>query len=193
MPFWIVGYVPFYMFRSIVNRATSAIHGNQSLLYHRRITVLDIIVARNLLEGAAVFGALAAFLVVFGLVLNEWPKEVAKILLGMVLMFGLSHGLSLLIAAGSVYTELFDRLTHLVTYLSLPFVGAFFMVFWLPTELQQTVLWIPTVHCFELIREGQFGSVVPTHYSIPYVLGWIVGLNLVGMAALRRARQDLVV
>ncbi len=193
MPFWVIGYMPFYMFRGVVNRAPSAILSNQSLLYHRRITLLDILISRNLLDGAAVLGAMAAFLIAFGLALGSWPREPAKMVLGMVLMLALSHGIGLLIAAGSVYSEVFDRVTHLATYLSLPFTGAFFMVFWLPTELQRIVLTIPTVHCFELIRDGQFGTAVPTHYDLLYLAAWIAVLNLVGMAALRRARRDLVV
>lgn len=190
--FWVVGYVPYYLLRSVVNRAPSAIFSNQSLLYHRRITVLDILISRNLLEAAAVSGAMLAFLLVFGLSMGEWPRDAGKIVLGMLLMLAFANGLSLLLAAGSVYTELFERLTHLATYLSLPLTGAFFMVFWLPTELQEAALWIPTVHCFELIRAGQFGTLVPTHYDIGYVLAWGAGLNLLGLAALRRARRDLV-
>ena len=97
----------------------------------------------------------------------------------------------MLLATGSVYTEVFDRVTHLFTYLSLPVTGAFFMVFWLPTELQNAVLWVPTVHVFELVRDGQYGTRVPTHHDVGYVLGWVAALNLLGMAGLRRARRDL--
>ncbi len=191
--FWVIGYIPFYLLRGVVNRAPSAITANQSLLYHRNITLLDILLARNLLEGAATLGAMAGFLLLFALVADEWPRDPAKLVLGMTLMLGLAHGLALLIAAGSVYTELFDRVVHLVTYVSLPGTGAFFMVFWLPTELQRAALWVPTVHCFEMVREGHFGTLVPISYDLGYVLAWIAGLNLLGMAALRLARRDLVV
>jgi capsular polysaccharide transport system permease protein len=34
---------------------------------------------------------------------------------------------------------------------------------------------------------------VPTTYDIPYVVGWVAVLNLLGMAALRKARRHLVV
>ena len=71
--------------------------------------------------------------------------------------------------------ELFERLVHLVTYLSMPLLGAFWMVFWLPYEAQRLALWIPTVHIFELIRDGHFGGAVPTTYDIGYVLAWIAG------------------
>lgn len=191
--FWTIGYVPYFLFRSIVNRAPNSVAGNQSLLYHRRVTLLDIMLARHLLEGAAVGIALAVFLLAFGVVLGTWPKEPGLIVLGMLLMLGLSHGLALLIAAGSVYTELFERVTHLFTYLSIGILGAFFMVFWLPTELQQAALLVPTVHCFELVRHGLYGTLVPTHYDIGYVIAWAAALNLLGMAALRKARRHLIV
>ena len=192
MSFWVLGYIPYYLFRAVVNRAPTAIVSNQSLLFHRRITILDIMLSRNLLEGGAVLGAMAVFVLLLGAATGTWPEQPAKMVAGMALMLGFSHGLSLLLAAGSVYSEMFERLTHLVTYLTLPILGCFFMVFWLPTELQKIALWIPTVHCFELMREGQFGKAVPTHYDLGYLLGCIAVLNLFGLAALRKARRDLV-
>jgi capsular polysaccharide transport system permease protein len=189
--FWVIGYTPFYMMRGIVNRAPSAIPANQSLLYHRHITVLDIMISRDLLEGAATLGALAGFLMLFGVALGDWPADPFKMLFGMVLMFLLSHGIALLLAVGAIYSDMFDRMVHLVTYLTMPITGAFFMVFWLPTEAQQAALWVPTVHIFEMVRDGQFGPSIPTQYDAGYVIAWIAGLNLLGMAGLRRARRDL--
>lgn len=190
--FWVMGYIPYYLFRGIVNRAPSAIVGNQSLLYHRRITLLDILLSRNLLEGGAVLGAAVAFTLFFGIFMGEWPSEPHLMIVGFALMLGLSHGLALLLAAGSVYTELIDRVVHLATYIAIPATGAFFMVFWLPTELQRLALMVPTVHCFELVRAGQFGSLLPTHYDVAYVVAWILVTNMLGMAALRVARRKLV-
>lgn len=192
LEFWVIGYIPFYMLRGIINRAPVAIQGNQSLLYHRHITLLDILISRSLLEGAAVLGAMIVFLALFGLVLGHWPADPFKMLAGMVLMFLFSHGVAVLIAAGAVYTEIFERVVHLVTYLTLPITGAFFMLFWLPYEAQQAALWVPTVHMFELIRDGHFGKMVPTQYDIGYVVAWCAALNLLGMAALRHARRALV-
>lgn len=191
--FWVIGYIPYYLFRGVLNRAAHAIEANRTLLFHRRITLFDLVLARNLLEGAAALGAMAAFTLGFGAVLGHWPAAPVTMLAGMALMLALSHGVAMLIAAGSLYTEMFDRLIHIVTYLALPVSGAFFMVFWLPGDLQRAALWIPTVHCFELVREGQFGTRVPTHHDVAYVLAWAVSLNLLGLAALRRARRDLVV
>ena len=189
--FWVIGYIPYYLLRGVLNRGPTAIVANQSLLYHRHVTLLDILLARNLLESGATAGALLGFVLFFGLVAEEWPREPAKIVLGMALMLAFAHGAAMLLAAGSVYTEVFDRVTHLFTYLSLPITGAFFMVFWLPSELQRMALWVPTVHVFELVRDGQYGTQIPTSYDLSYLVGWVAVLNLLGMAALRRARRDL--
>jgi capsular polysaccharide transport system permease protein len=193
LAFWVIGYLPFYLFRGVLNRAPSAIVANQSLLYHRHITVLDILIARNLLEGAATLFAMIVFVMIFAMLYGTWPQDPFKMLAGMVLMFLLVHGAALLVAAGAIHTDLLDRMIHLITYLFLPITGAFYMVFWLPTEIQELALWMPTVHIFELIRDGQFGSVVPTSYDIPYVIGWVAGLNLFGMVALRHSRRSLVI
>lgn len=191
--YYVLGYLPFYLFRGLINRAPSAIQANQSLLYHRRVTVLDIMVARNLVEVASVAGAMVCFMAGFGVVLGAWPAEPAKVFGALMLMGLLCHGISMLLAAGSVYSELFDRVTHLFTYLSLPFIGALYMVDWLPVSLRGDALQIPTVHLFELARDGQFGTAVPTHYHLDYVLAWVVALNLLGMLALRVARRRLVI
>lgn len=191
--FWVVGYIPFYLFRGIVNRAPNGVAGNQSLLYHRRVTLLDIMLARHLLEGAAVGIALGLYLLLFGAIFGIWPEEPGLLVTGMVGMLGLAQGIALLIAAGTVYTELFERLTHLATYLSMTFTGAFFMVFWLPSDMQKAALTVPTVHCFELVRGGLYGTLVPTTYDLGYLAAWIAGTHLLGLAALRKARRHLIV
>ena len=191
--FWVTGYMPFYMFRSVINRSPTTVLANQSLLYHRRITLLDIILARNLLEGGAVLGALIVFLAAFGMSLDLWPEQPALVVFGMAAMLALCHGAGLILAAGAIYTDLIDRVIHLVTYITMPFTGAFFMVFWLPTDLQRQALWIPTVHCFEMIRRGLYGTQVPTSYDVSYVVAWIILLNLTGLLLLRIARRQLVV
>lgn len=191
--FAVSGYIPFYVLRGILNRAPTAVVANQSLLYHRRVTLLDILIARDLLEGAAVFGAMLVFLMLFGMVLGEWPEHPALVFLGMAAITLIGHGGAMMIAAGSIVSDLPERVTHLLTYLSLPFTGAFYMVFWLPTELQRPALLVPTLHCFELVRYGMYGTRVPTTFDPGYMLGWIAVLNLAGMLALRAARRRLVV
>ena len=96
-------------------------------------------------------------------------------------------------AAGSVRTEVFERVTHLFTYLTMPFMGCFYMAFWLPTDLQRLALLNPTLHFFEMMRYGLYGLRVPTHFDLGYILVWTALVNLLGMAAIRAARRHLVI
>src|SRR5262249_38056668 len=43
VPFYLCGYTPFLMFRQIVNRAAATIESNLTLLYHRQISLFDLL------------------------------------------------------------------------------------------------------------------------------------------------------
>lgn len=190
--FYIVGYTPYYLFRSILNRSAGALHANAPLFYHRQVTFLDIMISRNLLDGASVMIAVLIMLGGLGAFTDVWPVDLVWMAFGITLILLFCHGFSLIIVAGTVWgTETIERLIHPLTYLTIPITGAFFMVFWFPTEMQELILLIPTVHMFEIIREGQFGPVVPYHYDLVYVTVWILALNLLGLLALRAAKPRL--
>ena len=53
------------------------------------------------------------------------------------------------------------------------------------------MLWMPLVHVHEMIRDGQFGDHLTSYYSYPYLIGWVLGVNLLGLAALRAVRPRL--
>ncbi len=190
--FYIVGYTPYYLFRSIINRSASALHANAPLFYHRQVTFLDIMIARNLLDGASVMIALLIMLGGLGAFTNHWPYDLVWMAFGITLIMLFCHGLALLIVSGTVYgTETVERLVHPFTYLTIPLTGAFYMVEWFSSEVQELFLLIPTVHMFEIIREGQFGPVVQYHYDLGYVAAWVMALNLLGMLALRAAKSRI--
>jgi ABC-type polysaccharide/polyol phosphate export permease len=55
------------------------------------------------------------------------------------------------------------------------------MVEWLPTNMQRAVLLLPMVHGTEILREGFFGNVVKTHYSIGYMAACCITMTLGGL------------
>lgn len=189
--FYAMGYTPFVMFRSIVNRGANVINANMSLLFHRNITLLDVAVARNLMEAAVCCTIITLFITVAAVFFNEWPHAPALLLFGLMMSALLGHGLSMVLAALQVFYEPIERITHPMTYLLMPISATFYMLSMLPEESRQALLWNPLVHVHEMNRWAQFGDRVVPYYSIPYVLGWIVGLNLLGMAGLRGARSRL--
>lgn len=189
--FFAIGYILFFKFRGMVNRASSTIASNRGLLYHRQVTLPDLFYARHIIESTACTGVMAVFTVGAVAMGGAFPDSVVKMLSAMLLMFFFAQGLALVVGAATSEWDGLDRLVHAMSYLMLPFSGLFFMVEWLPGWMQEIVLWIPTVHIFELLRDGQFGDMYRPVYDISYVAGWILVSHLIGLAGLRLARNRL--
>jgi capsular polysaccharide transport system permease protein len=187
-PFYILGYAPYYLYRGVLNRAATAWEENSMLFYHRRVTLLDALIARTLLDLAAVLTATLVFLIGVGALSGEWPQDWVKLALGLVAMAALCHGGAMCILAFTVFgTANVERVVHPFTYLTLPISGGFFMLWWFPTDVQWWLSIYPTVHCFELVRGGFFGDQVPALYDVEYLVTCILVLNVAGMLALRAA------
>ena len=164
--FHAVGYILFFVFRGILNRATMAINMSRPLLYHRSVTLPDVFYARHLIEFLSCTGVMLAML--FGLFAANGglPESPLKMALAMIMMALFSQGLAFLAAAITAAVEGSERLIHAITYLLLPVSGLFFLVEWLPEWLAQMALWITLVHLFELLRDGQFGSRFNAEYDL---------------------------
>jgi capsular polysaccharide transport system permease protein len=189
--FFAIGYILFFKFRGIVNRSSSTISSNRGLLYHRQVTLPDLFFARHIIESIACTGVMTVFVIAAIAMGGEYPDSVVKMLSAMMLMFLLAQGLALIVGAATSEWDGLERLVHAMSYLMLPFSGLFFMVEWLPAWMQDIVLWIPTVHIFELLRDGQFGDKYRPVYDLSYVAGWILVSHLIGLTGLRLARNRL--
>lgn len=190
--FFVLGYTPYYLLRSILGGAVTALEGSHSLMYHARVTLLDVLVARSLLEGAAVMVALSVFLIAHGVFTGVWPQNPTVVALGVVAMTLLVHGAALLVCAATAWgARNVERVVHPLTYLTIPISGSFFMVWWLPDAAKHFALMVPTVHIYEIMREGYYGAIVPYYYDVGYLLTWVVVSNVLGMLALRVAEPHL--
>ena len=189
--FFSIGYVLFFLCRGVIARAPGTIRANRGLLYHRQVTLPDLFFARNVIEGVAATGVMAIFVFSAVVVGSEAPDSPMKMLFAMGLMLLLCQGIGLLAGAGSTEWEGLERFVQMTTFLMMPISGLFFMVDWLPEWAQEIVLWIPFVHLFELLRDGQFGDRFRPIYDLTYVGAWILGTHLLGLAALRVMRTRI--
>ncbi|MFC0407617.1 ABC transporter permease [Roseomonas elaeocarpi] len=189
--FSLYGYVPFFMFRSVVTRAAMAIQSNMTLLYHRRVTLLDIMMGRNLIEILAILGVVSIMIAATSLFMEMPPANIGQIYLGLGAMAVLCNGLSLLVASASAYWESFERILHPATYLLMPISGAFYAAAWFPPEIRNILLWMPLLHIHEIIREGAFGDHIKSYYSVLYLVEWCIGSNALGLLAMRAVRRHL--
>jgi len=186
--FAVTGYSSVLMWRNSANRSSSAIAQNTQLLFHRNVRVIDVLLTRILVEvcgATASFVALASLFTYVGWM--PYPDDLLGVLLGWVMLAWFGASLALLIGAGTAFSDLVERLWHPLAYILFPISGAAFMVAWLPTGLQKVVLLLPMVHGIEMLREGYFGDVVQTHYSVAYMATCNLVMSLLGLYLLRQA------
>lgn len=189
--FFTMGYVLYFIFRGILNRASTTIRSNMHLLYHKAVSLPDIFFARHIIETASITGVMVVLFFCFFAVTGDYPENPTKIAVALIGMALLSQGLALIAAAACEAMEGLERGVHAFTYLILPVCGMIFLVEWLPDWLQELALWIPTVHLFELMRDGQFGTRFLAHYDLGYVAAWILVTHLLGLVGLRISRERL--
>jgi ABC-type polysaccharide/polyol phosphate export permease len=181
--FALTGYSSVLLWRNMPARCIGAIIPNLALMYHRNVKVIDIFLARLLLEtgGATIsFVILSLFYIYIGWM--DPPEDVLTVVAGWLLLAWFGASLAMLLGALSEKSELVDRFWHPTSYIMFPLSGAAFMVDALPTTAQKYALYVPMVNGVEIVRKGYFGDHVHSHFDLPYLLGWCIGLTLLALA-----------
>lgn len=192
--FVVTGYIPLVLFRSCASRAVSAFSANGSLMYHRQLKVLDLLLVRFVLElvghmmayafAASALGALGYF---------PWPHDVGFLLLGWFYYSFFTFSITLVIAPLSEFSEVLEKVLPVTTYLMIPFSGAFYLVSALYPAAAAFVLWSPPVHGMEMMRYGVFGPSIDPRYDFGYPLAFSMVTTLIGLLLCRIVRKHLVI
>jgi len=181
--FTLTGYMPMVMFRQAVGFSAAATRNNSSLLYHRQITPLHLFLSRFLTEFCGV--SLSYIVLIFAghfVGVMPYPKDMLLLCIGWGLISLQAFGAAMFMNAISEMVESVERIIPILTYLFLPLSGFLFMVYGMPPRIAKIILFLPFVHCFELMRRGYFGEFLPTTYDIGYAFWWGVGMVLFGLS-----------
>jgi len=100
-------------------------------------------------------------------------------------------GLAITLGALSHTYELVDKFWHPASYLLFPLSGAAYLVSALPVSFREIALYVPMVHCVEMIRDGYFGSKVQTIYDPSYVIVWCLGFSISALILVRWTENRL--
>lgn len=192
VPFAVIGYSTVLLWRNVANRAGGAVQANIGLLYHRNVKLLDVYIARCILE---ILGATISFMVlsiVFNLLdVMKTPDDFLYMALGWLLLSWFALVLGFVVGCLFEMSEIIDRLWHAFTYLMFPLSGAAFFVYWLPSGFQDVVLYVPMVHFSEMIKHGYYGDLVPTFEDLEYIIVWNISLSFIGLYLVRYISNKL--
>ena len=188
------GYIPLVMFRSTISRAVRAFSANSSLLYHRQVTILDLITVRFLVE---FIGSMMAYFLVGVLLmlvgLFPMPANLGLLLFGFFLYGFFTFSVALILAPLSEVSDTIEKFVPVTIYLMVPFSGTFNLTSWLAPELQNVLLYSPPVSAMELQRYGIWGDKITPYYDVPYALAVSIVLMLIGLALCHTIRRILIV
>jgi len=191
--FAITGYSTVLLWRNMPSRCILSITYNSAIMYHRQVKVIDIYLARLLLEaiGASMsFFFLSAFFIFIGWM--ELPEDLLSVVFAWVVIAMFGASLAIFLASLSERYEIIERLWHPISYLVFPLSGAAFLVSTLPPAAQNFVLYFPMVHGTEMLREGFFGSKAITKYDVGYLVACTLVMMCLGLALSRRVSDNVV-
>ena len=184
--FGITGYSTVMLWRNMPMRTVDALQPNLSLLTHRPVQIFDVFVARIVLEG---LGATTSFTVLsLTAAAIGWvalPEDLLKVLTGWFLLAWFGAAFALLIGVWAEKSHAVHKIWHPFSYIMFPLAGAGFLVEALPPAAQEFVLYVPMVHCVEILRDGYFGSLFRAQYDITYVVLCNTFISLFGLALVR--------
>ena len=188
------GYIPLVMFRTSLARAVRAFSANSSLLYHRQVTLLDLILVRFVIEW---IGSMMAYVVIGTILilvgLFPIPADLGFFLFGWCLYGLFTLSTILVLAPLSELSETIEKFIPVVTYLTVPFSGTFNLSSWLAPNVRNVLLYSPPVSGMELMRYGIWGDRITPYYDVPYTIFVSLVMAVIGLSLCRRVRRVLIV
>jgi len=191
--FALTGYSSVLLWRNMPARAISSIQPNLALMYHRNVKLLDIFIARLLLEGAG--ASMSFFILSLIFIYIGWvdpPEDILKVIAAWLLLAWFGMALAIFLGALSEQYELVEKFWHPTAYLLFPLSGAGFLLEILPEDARNALLYLPMLNCVEYLRDGYFGSRFTAYYSVPYVILCNSALSLLSLAKLREVSRTVI-
>jgi capsular polysaccharide transport system permease protein len=193
MPFLWSGYLPLLLFRHLGGRILLFIRQNASLLYHRQVKILDIFIARSLLEiGSNLAALIVSFVVFYILGAVDVPRDLPMFYLGYFFMAWWAVSIALIIGALSERSDWVQQIWQPYSYTYMVYSGFFYLADWLPPAVRTVALYQPYTQAYEMIRAGVFGTTIRTYGDPLYTTCVLAVLTLLGLWLLREGRRYVV-
>lgn len=184
--FILTGILPFSLLRNMTNRIISAVQSNRSMLFYPQVHILDLCIARMLLEGLTALGVLAALWGAYALAGDVmYIEDPLAVLVGLLQITLLGMGLGMLGLTLAQFTQTAGIVVS-VLFRPLFFIsGIFYPIEKLPYSVQEILLYNPLLHVIQAIRDGWSPTYESDVVDEAYVWGWCIITLTVGFHYVR--------
>ena len=192
LEFMMTGFPLLNLWRDCSNRAIGAVQANAGLLFHSRVRLLDVFIARFLVDASSATISYIVVLVLFYLTdYMSAPSNILYMFFAWFMMAWFGFGLGLILGTLSERSDVLTRLWRASGMAFLLLSGTFFLVSSLPPVVQEWALYIPMVHGSEMLRHGYFGDKIRTYEDITYLFFVNLVLTFIGLVLIQRYRRGV--
>lgn len=191
--YYATGYLAFLFYSDIAGTTSQSVRVNLPLMTFPRVTPLDAIAARYLLQLVTVLTVFIIMISVIAVV--ERPQISLKfdmIFLSILLAstFGLAVGVvnCVLFAALPAWERIFTIVNRPMFIIS----GVFFNMESLPRSAQDILWFNPLIHIVALMRKGFYSTYDGGFISVSFVLSLVLGLGFLGLLLLRALKSKVI-
>lgn len=193
--FYASGFLPFQIYAKIESKVNGALSYSRSLLAYPRVTWLDAVLARAILNFLTM--TMVLFVLLTGILIATDSRTVIDlepIAISIVLMalVGFGVGLTNGVIKGllPVWKQIWNILSRPLFIIS----GVIFIYEDLPPVAQDILWWNPMFHGTGLVRSGIYPTYDATYVSLPYFLGFGLLFTAIGLLLMsshyKRALED---
>lgn len=192
--FLINGIIPFFMFRTGVSQAMSAVRSNQGLFSYKPVKPIDAMVARNLLELFLKFTAYISFSLVFILIGYDISFSNIPELLGYwLVLFVFMIGFSLIFMVLADFSKEIEKFVSVIFLLLYLMSGVLYSIQIIAPQYREYLLWNPLIHIFELMRHAVCPSYeLVSGISFSYVVIWTIASLFIGLLLYKRFEKRMI-
>ncbi len=194
VPFMITGIAPFILFRSVMTQTLGAIESNRVLLTFPQVKLLDLVLARALLEAATL--TIVFFLILLGAHAMGYTIRIVNPLLVLFALGCLAvtgFGLGAAFAAIVPFVRSTPQVVSIFAGRPLFFLsGLFFTAEMLPGGVREVMLLNPLLHMIEWLRSAFFVEFESQYASLTYALGAAFVATFAGLVLLRGLRRQIL-
>lgn len=157
--FFLLGYLPFQLFSTVVTKSVNAVSSNKGLFCYRQVRPIDAVMARALLEVTISF--LVTVLLLAGFYWFGFDVEFTSLLNYIVVFITLSilaSGLGLVMCVVQFRVPEIKKVLPFAIRPMFFTSGIFFSVNEIPERLRHWLDWNPMLHAIELLRNSLYPS-----------------------------------
>ena len=188
------GFVPFNMFRAILNSSAGAFIANKGLFNYKQVKPIDTIIARALVELflsviiVMIFLAIGIFLKMGDI----FPENIPMVFLGYLWLWLFSVALGLLVAVGNTFFMSIGKIVSIATFGLMLLSAVFYPIVSLPPAAQQILLYNPLTHFMEMIHGFYLVALDDRFVDYRYMLLWTILPLFMGLWLYRMLEQRIV-